>query len=337
MQVSIRDLARECGVHHSTVSRALRNEAGVSRATREKLLELARVRGYRPDPMLSALIAHRRKSTPCYQATLGWITNGATQDDWYRHEKVGHFEGARRRAEERGYRIETFWLREPGMTARRATQILVARNIRGLFFIPQSRARTHLNLEWERFCAVSFSHSLSHPILNTVTCHHFRSMRLIMRELKKLGYRRIGLACSPQIMEMGDRNWAAAFWAYQPVPYQLPVPIFSENKWTRPAFHRWLKKYRPDVVISHDLTLLGWIREHGLRVPEEIGFVNPARAGGPGDCAALDENTEEIGATAVDVLIEMIHRGERGVPGKAVCHLVEGTWVPGSTVRAMNH
>ncbi|HEY8965537.1 MAG TPA: LacI family DNA-binding transcriptional regulator [Candidatus Methylacidiphilales bacterium] len=336
MKVTIRDLARESGVHHTTVSRALRNDPGVSAATREKLRKLAKKRGYVPDPMLSALMVHRRKSTPRYQATLGWITTHPTRDGWHIHEKVGHFAGAKRRAAELGYGIEVFWLREPGMSDRRATQILAARNIRGLFFIPQPRARVHLDLDWSRFSAVTFSHSLSYPILNTVTNHHFRSMRLVMRKLKRLGYRRIGFVCHPAVAEMSDRNWPAAYWAYQPRPYTLPLPILAERRLTRAAFDRWLAANRPDVVISHDPAVLQWLEEGGLRVPQDIGFVNPARAGGPDRCSAIDENTEEIGATAVDILIEMIHRGERGVPRVPKCHLVEGVWVPGSTVRPMH-
>ncbi len=336
MQITIRDLARESGVHHTTVSRALRNDPGVSAATREKIQKLAKHRGYVPDPMLSALMVHRRKSTPSYQATLGWITTYATRDGWHNHEKVGHFAGAKRRAAELGYQIEEFWLREPGMTGRRATQILTTRNIRGLFFVPQPRARAHLHLDWSRFSALTFSHSLSYPILNTVTCHHFRCMRLVMRKLKRLGYRRIGFACAPAILEMSDRNWAAAYWAYQPRPYFAPIPIFSERKWNQSNFNRWLTEHRPDVVIAHDPLLLKWIEERGLRVPQDIGFVNPAHAGGLEYCTALDENTEQVGATAVDVLIEMIHRGERGVPKTPVCHLVEGVWHSGSTVRPQN-
>jgi LacI family transcriptional regulator len=50
----------------------------------------------------------------------------------------------------------------------------------------------------------------------------------------------------------------------------------------------------------------------------------------------MDENTEQVGATAVDVLVEMMHRGERGVPRVPTCHLVEAIWMPGSTVRAIH-
>ena len=42
------------------------------------------------------------------------------------------YTGATRRAEELGYKLDHFWLTEPGMTAARATQILRTRNITGL-------------------------------------------------------------------------------------------------------------------------------------------------------------------------------------------------------------
>ncbi len=337
MKISIRDLAREAGVHHTTVSRALRNDLGVSVAVRDRIKKLAAIRGYTPDPILSALIYHRKQSTrPSFQATLGWITAHPTRDGWRKSEKVGHYQGACARARELGYQIEEFWFREPGMTERRATQILLARNIRGLFFVPQPRSRGHINLDWSLFSAIAFNHTLARPILNTVTTHHFRSMRLIMRKLKKLGYRRIGLACWPEIQEAVDRNWTAAYWAYQPQPYHMPIPVFCERKWKRDPFFRWLDRHRPEVVVSHDLEILSWLKERGLRIPKDIGFVNPAITEGPKGLSGVAENNQQIGIAAVNLIVDMIHRGERGIPITPSCHLIEGTWIQGSMVHALH-
>jgi len=109
-------------------------------------LETVKIMGYRPDPMLSSLMAYRSQNMKKgqYEGTLGWITNYPTRDGWHEYEKVGIFVGAKRRATELGYKMEVFWLREPGMTSRRITEILIARNIQGLLFIPQPRSRAHL-------------------------------------------------------------------------------------------------------------------------------------------------------------------------------------------------
>jgi DNA-binding LacI/PurR family transcriptional regulator len=333
MRVSTHDLAREAGVHQTTVSRALRNDRGVSEELRKRIQELAVKRGYSPDPMLSALVYHRtRKSVPKYQATFGWITNYPTRDGWCTHERMGQFNGVTRRAIELGYQVEHFWLHEPGIDPERLTRMLLARNIQGLFFMPQFRPRARVRLDWRHFTAITFNHTLARPILHTVTNHHFRSMRLIMRTLKKRGYRRIGLACWPSIQEAVDRNWTAAYWAYQPKPYLLSIPPFVERDWKREKFYHWYDAYRPDVVIAQDVTLLTWLKEHNLRVPQDVAFVLAARHEFE-DIAGIDENTEKIGATAVNVMVDMLHRGEKGIPKIPLCSLVEGTWVEGPTIR----
>jgi hypothetical protein len=42
------------------------------------------------------------------------------------------------------------------------------------------------------------------------------------------------------------------------------------------------------------------------------------------------------GASAVDLLIGMIHCNDRGVPAKPMHHLVNPGWLPGATLRRQN-
>src|SRR4051812_821528 len=53
---TIRSLASEAGVSPMTVSLALRQSSEVSAATRQRILKLARTRGYRPDPQITKLM-----------------------------------------------------------------------------------------------------------------------------------------------------------------------------------------------------------------------------------------------------------------------------------------
>ena len=54
--VSIKDIAREAGVSHSTVSRALRNSPLVNCETAERIQKLARHMGYSPDTIARSLV-----------------------------------------------------------------------------------------------------------------------------------------------------------------------------------------------------------------------------------------------------------------------------------------
>jgi len=335
--VTIRDIALQVGVHHSTVSRALRRDRRLSGETIDRITAAAKALDYCPNPMLSALMAYRhQKSKKAFKSALGWITNYPTRDGWKQFEKTGYFRGAERRAESLGYQIDEVWLNEPGMTQRRATQVLLARNIQGLLFIPQPRSRAHLRLDWSKFSAVTFGHTMAIPVLHSVDSNHFRSMSTLMRQLKRLGYRRPGFACMPRIHESTDRKWLGAFTTYQALPINKQVPVFMKDPWTLAAFQKWYLRYRPDVVISHVEDVLSWMEAMGLKVPEDVGFALSAkhREFDP-RCAGLDENSEVVGEQAVNVLVQMINRREVGIPETPISTQIEGKWVPGRTLRKM--
>src|SRR5215213_3801206 len=72
---TIRTLAAIAGLTPAAVSMALRNHSRISAATRQRVQELARKHGYRPDPAVTKLMhhlrTHRRKRL---QATMCALT-----------------------------------------------------------------------------------------------------------------------------------------------------------------------------------------------------------------------------------------------------------------------
>ena len=335
-RVTLRSIAEALSLHHSTVSRALKNDRRIPATTRERVLNAAKALGYQPDPMLSALMVYRKThAEPArYRATLGWITHYPTRGGWREYEKNAYFRGATRRAGELGYTLEEFWLAEPGLTQQRAIQILEARTINGLFFIPPPRARARLVLDWSRFAAITFGRTLASPVFHNVDNDHFRSLALLMRQLGRYGYRRPGFASWPRIHESNGRAWTAAFGAYQVLPPREQVPVFMHQPWTREAFKQWFDEHKPDVIVTHDERLLEWIESWGLSVPGDVGFALTAKHGEASPrCSGIDENSEAVAEVAVNVLVDMINRGETGIPRRPISTLVEGCWVEGETLR----
>lgn len=55
------DIAGQLGVSSSTVSRALRQDPRISASMRTRVRELTESIGYRPNPLVSALMATRRR------------------------------------------------------------------------------------------------------------------------------------------------------------------------------------------------------------------------------------------------------------------------------------
>jgi len=334
-RIALRDVALAVGVHHTTVSRALKGDFRISEPVRIKIKEAAARLGYTPDPMLSALMVYRsRKQNKRFQGTLAWLTNYPTRDGWREFQNIDYFAGASRRASELGYSLDEIWMREfsPG----RLTQILLSRNVRGILLPTQPRARARLALDWDKFPAVRYGTTIFWPPLRIADSDHFRGMSLLMRQLKKHGYVSPGLVCSRVTHESIDRNWVAAFLTFQSPREHRQIPPLMENALTFPTFKRWFLEHQPDVVIATDETIAAWIGQLGRDVPGDVGFALAARHDKSSLCAGLDECSELVGETGVEVLVDMINRGERGLPASPTSTLVPGTWVEGETIRRVH-
>lgn len=335
--VTLAEIAKRAGVSVMTVSRALRKQSNISPDTQKKIQDIADQLGYRPNPLVSALMTYRRAAKPIQShLSIGFITNFPTRDGWKAAKLYEDFyQGVAESADRHGYGVEIFWKREPGMTPERLTQILLTRSIHGLVIAPLPAAHGELELEWEHFSAVTFGYSLTKPLLHRAGNHQFRSMRLAMRELRKLGYGRLGLALPASLNERVDRQWVASFLAEQ-LGFDQSVPLFvvDDPEWKFENFRKWFEKHRPDVVISHEEVVLDWMKRLAVRVPEDAGFVLLNCADQSGKFSGIHQNGPTIGQVAVDFLIAMIQRNERGVPSLPHSILVEGTWVEGQTVRA---
>jgi len=154
---SIRDVALRAGVSHTTASLALRRDTRIPRKTRQRVERAASQLGYRCHALVSSLMAQLRtiKTRPDTE-TLGFITSWPTRDGWKAlpHQRL-FFSGVEKRARELGYKVDVFWLREPGMTSRRMSQILYTRGIRGLILQSLPKSHGHLSLYWKNFAAVA--------------------------------------------------------------------------------------------------------------------------------------------------------------------------------------
>ncbi|PTY06802.1 hypothetical protein DB346_00650 [Verrucomicrobia bacterium LW23] len=86
-------------------------------------------------------------------------------------------------------------------------------------------------------------------------------------------------------------------------------------------------------MTSHKGDLLNFLPLPGIRVPEDVGVINVASAGTGSAETGIHENNELIGRTAINLLVAMLHRDERGVPQTPIQTLVDGYWVEGNTLR----
>ncbi|TDU81726.1 LacI family transcriptional regulator [Prosthecobacter fusiformis] len=337
-RISQRDLALMAGVSPMTVSLALRGHSSIPEATRVKIRKLAEKHRYRPDPALAALNAYRIQGrTRQFQGTLSWLTTFSTADGWRGMiHAEGYFHGAEVRANELGYQLEPFWLNEPGLSPKRAAQILLARGIQGIIIAPLPVTHGEIKFDWKPFSSVALGYSLRQPQMHVVMNHQSRNMKQTVHRLHALGYQRIGLALPSANNARVDQNYLSGYLIAQRETGGESLEPLLADVFDAPTFQSWLDLERPDSVIVSPAWInqvTEWLANVGLKVPKHIGLAAASIPDMPNAVSGMDEDPALIGRMAVDAVVGMIQRQECGVPARPWSLLAEGVWSPGKTVR----
>ena len=335
------DVARLAGVHSSTVSLALRNHQSIPKATRDRVVKAAEKIGYRPHPLVSALMSFRRSSTERNRhSVLAFVTSSRPASAWRESRTMcDQLAGAQERAQMFGYRIEEFPLYAPGMTPTRYNDILRSRGIAGLIIAPLRNETDTLPIQWEHFSAVATAFTLRHPNILRVGNDHSMSVRQAIAQCRSYGYKRIGLAVQSYIMDRVEQQWLAGYLVERATLYPRPVlsPLIA-TEWNEGAFRAWFQAQRPDVVITGGdyASVLAWLKAMGLGVPAQVGVVSLDLHVRDGSVAGIDQHSEELGAVVVDNLIARLQRNDRGAASREERLHVMGEWVDGATIRAVS-
>ena len=172
------------------------------------------------------------------------------------------------------------------------------------------------------------------PSIHRASNDQYSTITLALRELTKLGYKRIGMAMPAESDERVKRNWSAGMLVYQQqIPEADRVPSLLSTGSFSHSFEDWFREHQPEAVLSLAWQVLKVLKEMKLRVPEDVGFAHLALTASDHDCAGVNQNSEVVGAAAVDLVDAQLRRNERGIPEFSKTLLVPGQWVAGPTVR----
>jgi LacI family transcriptional regulator len=333
------DIARSLGVSQTTVSLALRGHPSIPKATVRQVRRAARRLGYRPDPLVSALMAQRRtgKEVPL-RAKIAFLTPFSTRSTWPSNYATGCFAGACAAATEHGYLCEAIPLWQPGIDGPRLSQILWTQNVQGLILAPIVPGDApSMGLEWDRFAAVSLDYSMANPELHRIVDDHAFGIERVLDEVARLGYTRPGLVLRASQDVRTHHSRLGVFLVQcrlHPEWQTVPPLILPEDRWDEALFTAWLREERPDVVLTEENELPAAVRRLRVRVPRDLGIAffhkeRPAR-----QLSGLQIDSNRVGAIAAVVLMRMIETNERGRPAIPTTTLVKSfTWHAGRTLR----
>lgn len=332
--ITLKHIGDQCAVSKATVSLALRDDPRIPEATRGKIKQAAAKLGYRMNPLVSAHSAYVRNARqPKMSTVLGYLTNwAANAQPASSHVNQRILAGMHARAREIGYRVDHFQLLEQGLTERRLSQILAARNIMGIVVADLAKAHSSLDLDWQNVASVTIGHGLRAPLIHRVCHDQYGSMRLLLAELTALGYRRIGLAMEQRQDERTNNLILAAYLAHQCQHGNAPLLPLLPAGWNKEVFLKWQRKNKPDVVVSVLDDVVVWLRESDIAVPGQVGFASVCVL--KPDGSGIHQHFEAIGAAAVNLLVSQLYTNQRGLPEHPQTNFILGSWRLGKTVCA---
>jgi DNA-binding LacI/PurR family transcriptional regulator len=333
----MRDIAQAVGLSQTAVSLALRNSPQIPEARRLEIKAAARKLGYTPNAAAISLTHFKRRSRSMpIQAALAWLN---FWPDPKRLRSIPLFDanwrGALEAAHSLGYHLQEF-ICDKSLPPDRLKRILTARGVQGILLPPQRPPipREKFDFDWSRFAVVRFGHTVIYPQVHLVSHSQARDSMLAFRKILDKGYRRIGHITTATIRTFG--LFDGGFLKSQAlVKEQDRVPILVLDDWPQPTrdvlekINTWVKKYRPDAIISTEGNIKALLTAAGFQVPRDFGLAATSISNCDVD-AGMFENPEEVGRTAVKNLVGLIQRNEMGIPEYPHEILVRGKWTDGA-------
>lgn len=354
--ISIKDIAKASGFSVSTVSYALRDNPKISASTRKKIHQVAHDLDYQPDPAMRQFMSYvrERRDHPITRA-LGFLNTSPLavwSDTGTRAKRI--MTTIVSRAAHFGYHIDEFWIGDLGKRSDTLNRILEARSIQGLIMHFYRDIFRLPELHSDKLATVCFDHYPEDFPMHNVAHSNFRGMRLAVRELIKMGYRKIGLAVDNPRMSIARDQWVASF-TYERdfISHFDTVEIYNgeiidldihekEHGFRLPdntrllerkSFLEWVDRAKPDCVLTYRHSALEWLREAGYRVPDDLGFALLDWSPEFGDICGVDQQIELIARTTVDTLIAYVESNQLGVPEKPTHIRLDGKWHTGTTIQ----
>jgi LacI family transcriptional regulator len=328
---TIKDIAAHAGVAVSTVSYALRNHPSIPAETCKRIQAVGEKLGYRPDPQISALMAHigRGRAVPSSgRIALVWMQGRRAQtrsEDFF----VQMREGATARAQLRGYHLEEFWPDEDKLSGARLTGILRARGIQSVIFTPSIEGvAADYGLGWEHFACVVLGHARWPVELHRVAHDHYHGICECLQRMTAAGVTRPAIVLTEEINQRTDSAVKAAFMTHHPTESRARGLIYALDQKGARGFSAWVRTHDPDGVLLLRREMWAEIANPRLKALRADGRVWCAnwQAGDPLALPGIQQRYDLAARAAVDLVTGLEQSRTLGLPDHPQCVQIRGDW-----------
>ncbi len=335
--VSMKDVARRCGVSVATVSKSLNDQPDVGEETEARVRRAAEELGYMANAAARALKTNRTYN-------IGILFSDLSNSGFMHEYFASTLTSLRLEAERCGYDI-TFISNNVGRQNTSYLQHALYRGVDGVVIIC---ADFHDALVQELVNSELPTVSLDHVFNNraAVLSDNMNGMESLVRYVYGMGHRRIAYVHGNQTA-VTERRMTGFYRACEKLGVAVPKEYIAECEYHEPlSCYKATKKLlslpeRPTCILfSDDYSYIGGsnaILEAGLRIPEDISVVgydgiHMAKMVSP-KLTTWQQNTEDLGRIAVSQLIECIEHPRTTLPR----HIeVQGKLLEGETVKRLS-
>ncbi|WP_375434406.1 LacI family DNA-binding transcriptional regulator [uncultured Hymenobacter sp.] len=319
-RTSIADLARQLGISPSTVSRALADHEGISEATKDRVRQLAQELHYRPNQLAAAL----RKG---HSKTLGVIVP---------HIR-GYFfpavmNGIEKIASRAGFNVMMCQSNEELRREQQNIDTLLAAQVEGI--LVSLSATTHNEVQHfeqvrqQGTPLVFFDRMADMPGISAVVLDDFQGAYRAVTHLIEQGCTRIAHLAGPQQLNTSRNRYlgyAEALRAHGlPVKEQwvYHLPELTHDAGRQAMEHLLALDDELDAFFSsyaiQTVGALEVLQERGVRVPQDFAMAcfsnDPFTNMTQPRITVVDQRAEQMGETAVQLLLQLLKRGPSYTP-----------------------
>ncbi len=329
---TLRDIAAAAGVSVATVSRALRDDHHHSPATAERIRRIANKLGYRPNPLVQALMGERvRLQGKRGEANLAIIDPRPDVPN----ANAMYIRGAMRRALSLGYQAEVYTCVPSEATLSQLRKTLVNGAVRGIVFMPVAIGVRRIDFDFSGFAAATIGYSIEKPRLPRVALDGQSTLFEAFARLEERGYARAGMIMAADASRRNHYLFSGAcatYSRYHASRMKTSDLILEDESFglaDRKRMVAWIARNRLQAVLASAEHLIAALRDEGFRIPGDLSYVHLHRR--LDDVTSMDQLRDHQGAAAVDIVTEMVQRNETLPAQHHPTIITPAVWREGST------
>lgn len=334
--VSLKDIAKECGVSPSSVSKALNGHKDISEVQRKRIIAMADAMGYMPNVAARSLKTNRTYN-------LGVLFTDKTQSGLTHEYFSNILESFKVEAEKHGYVI-TFI--SPSIGGKRIGyyEHCKYRGYDGVMIASVDFKSTEvIQLIEGNIPVVTIDHLFNDRM--AILSDNVDGMNQLVQYIYKCGHKKIAFIHGEDT-SVTQKRLASFYKTCEELGLHIPdayvlEALYHDPKTTSIRTKELLSLNEPPtcIIFPDDFSSIGgmsMIKDSGLRIPEDIsvvgydgiylsGVLEPA-------LTTLKQNTRELGSMAAIKLIELIEHPKTAIPSQIV---IKGELLPGGSVKKL--